>query len=187
LDKLNYLFIPDKIFFTGEQLAEHWTAENYEIIGDSIVAFIGPCEISPNFLWDIKHRKKKTPIKSELMLHFLVEHFETDFEKAILRQKLLIHILKDKLNHRLGGDVLQRWGDDLFDGDAKLTIAAVVKTKVSTKIHVGVNISSKNTPVKTKGLQDYNLDPQEMAQAVMNQYRLDILKITEKIATTKSF
>ena len=74
MDKLNYLFIPDKIFFTGEQLNEHWAAENYEIIGDSIVAFIGPCEISPNFLWDIKHRKKKTPIKSESMLHFLVEH-----------------------------------------------------------------------------------------------------------------
>ena len=186
MDKLNNLFIPDKIKFSGEQLNEHWTAENYEVIGDSIVAFVGPCDISPNYLSDIKHRKKKTPIKSELMLHFLAEHFDTDFEKVILRQKLLIHILKDKLNHRLGGDVMQRWGDDLFDGDAKVTVTAVVKTKVSTKIHIGVNISSKNTPVKTKGLQDYKLDPQEIAQAVMNQYGVDILKITEKIATTKS-
>ncbi|OGC79071.1 MAG: hypothetical protein A2145_06510 [candidate division Zixibacteria bacterium RBG_16_40_9] len=186
MDRLNHLFIPDQIFFNGEQLKEHWAAENYDVVGDSIVAFIGPCQVSPDFLFDIRHRKKKTPIKSELMLHFIAEHFDTDYEKAVLRQKLLIHILKDKLNHRLGGDTLQRWGDDLFDGDAKVTITAVVKTKVSTKIHVGVNISSKNTPVKTKGLQDYNLDAQEVSQVVMNQYRLDILKIAEKIVSTKA-
>jgi hypothetical protein len=103
-----------------------------------------------------------------------------------LRQKLLVDILKDKLDHRIKGDILQRWGDDLFDTDYKLTVSATVRTSVSTKIHLGVNISSRNTPVKTKGLEDYDIDPREIAQAVMNQYRLDMRLISEKLCKTRS-
>jgi len=120
------------------------------------------------------------------MLHFVLEHFDLDLEKAILKQKLLVSILKDKLNHRLKGDILQRWGNDIFDGDAKLTISTVTRTRVSTKIHLGINISSKNTPVKTKGLEDYGLDPLDLAQVVMNQYRLDMRRVSERLVKTRS-
>jgi hypothetical protein len=180
------LFIPEEIFFTGEQLSSFWAYKNYDIQGDNIVAFIGPCEIEEKYIVGIDHYKKKTKIKSERMLHFLVEHFDMDLEKAILKQKLLVDILKDKLEHRLKGDVLQRWGDDLFDSDYKLTVSATLRTSVSTKIHLGVNISSQNTPVKTKGLEDYDIDPLEIAQAVMNQYRLDMRLISEKLGKTRS-
>ncbi len=180
------LFIKDEIPFDGEQLTSFWAYKNYDILGDNIVAFIGPCEVKEQFIAGIDHFKKKTKIRSERMLHFLVEHFDLDLEKAILRQKLLVDILKDKLNHRLKGDVLQRWGNDLFDSDYKLTVSATLRTSVSTKIHLGINISSKDTPVKAKGLDDYGIDPNDISQAVMDQYRLDMRLIAQRLCRTRS-
>jgi len=180
------LFIHDEILFTGEQLTSFWAYKNYDILGDNIIAFIGPCEVEEKYITQIDHFKRKTQIKSERMLHFLVEHFDLDLEKAILRQKLLVDILKDKLNHRLKGDEIQRWGDDLFDTDYKLTVSATVRTSASTKIHLGINISSKNTPVKARGLEDYGIDPFDISQAVMDQYRLDMRLISQKLCKTKS-
>lgn len=179
------LFIQEKIKFTGEQLLSHWAYKNYDLLGDSIIAFVGPCEIEENYIVVLDHWKKKSPIYSENMLHLVIEHFDLDMEKAILRQKLLVAILKDKLNHRLGGDVLQRWGDDIYDGDAKLTISAIVRTPVSTKIHMGINISAKNVPVKAIGLEDYGVDPFEIGQVAMNQYRLDMRRIFERIVKSR--
>jgi len=180
------LYVKEKIEFTGEQLEPHWTYKNFDILGDSILAFVGPCDLKEEYLVGVDHFKKKTQIKSEMMLHFLVEHFDQDLEKAILRQKLLMSILKDKLNHRLGGDVFQRWGNDIFEQDFKLTVSTVTRTPVSTKIHVGINISSKDVPVKAKGLSDYGIDPDDIAEVVMNQYRLDMRRIQERITRTRS-
>ncbi len=180
------LFVSEEIKFTGEQLHSHWAYANFDLFGDSIVSFIGPCEIEEKYLVGVDHYKKKIQIRSEKMLHFVLEHFDLDLEKAILKQKLLVSILKDKLNHRLKGDILQRWGNDIFDGDAKLTISTVTRTKVSTKIHLGINISSRNTPVKTKGVEDYGLDPLDLAQVVMNQYRLDMRRVEERLVKTRS-
>ncbi len=180
------LFIKEEISFTGEQLLSYWAYTHYDLPGDSILAFIGPCQIDEKYIVGINHFKKKTQIKSERMLHFLVEHFELDLEKAILRQKLLVDIVKDKLNHRIKGDVLQRWGDDLYDTDFKLTVSATVRTPVSTKIHLGINISSQNTPVKARGLTDYGIDPNDISQAVMDQYRLDMRLISEKLWRIRS-
>ena len=179
-------FVRDEILFTGEQIGSFWAYKNYDILGDNIVAFIGPCQIEEKYIIGIDHFKKKTQIKSQRMLHFMVEHFDLDLERAILRQKLLVDILKDKLNHRLKGDVLQRWGDDLFDSGFKLTVSATVRTSVSTKIHLGINVSSKDTPVKTKGLEDYKIDPNDISQAVMDQYRLDMRLISQKLCKTRS-
>jgi hypothetical protein len=175
-----------EIKYTGEQLTSHWAFYNFNLAGDSIVSFMGPCQIEPRYLTSVEHYQKKSQIKSKKMLHFVVEHFDSDLENGVLRQKLLISILKDKLNHRLKGDVLQKWGDDIFDADAKLTISSITKTNISIKIHLGVNISDKDTPVKTKGLENYGIDPAEIAQAVMNQYRLDMKRVEEIKAGIRS-
>ncbi len=180
------LYIKERLKFTGEQLKSHWAYNKFDVLGDNIVAFVGPCELDQKYIIGVDHLKKKTQIRSEMMLHFLVEHFDQDLEKAILRQKLLVSILKDKLNHRLGADVLQRWGNDIFEKDFKLTVSTVTKTTVSTKIHLGINISSKNVPAKAKGLSDYKIDPDDIAEVVVNQYRLDIRRIKERLVRTRS-
>ena len=170
--------IADPIAYTGDQLRSHWAYEKYDIQGDSIVAFIGPCDVTIDKLVDLADRKEHKIIYSEEMLHFIVEHFDRDLEKTLLRQKLLITIVMEKLNHRLKGAPVHRLGDDLFDEDRKLSVSIATLTPVSTMIHAGINISSQNTPVKTKGLREYEIDPGELAEAVMNQYRAEMKFLT---------
>jgi hypothetical protein len=170
------LFVPETIRYTGDQLCSHWAYEQFDLVGDSIVSFIGPCEVGKEKLVDLVDRKRNKIIYSESMLHFIIEHFDLDLEKTILKQKLLVVVLMEKLKNRIHSSVIHRLGDDLFDGDGKLTVSIATLTSVSTKIHTGINISSQNTPVKTKGLMDYGLDPRELAEAVMNQYRLELMQ-----------
>ena len=167
-------FIAETITYTGDQLRSHWAYENFDIQGDSIVAFVGPCDVAPDKMVDLADRKDRKSIYSEEMLHLIVEHFDLDLEKTLLKQKLLIAILMEKLNHRLKSFVVHRLGDDLFEEDKKLSVSIATLTPVSTMIHVGINVLSRNTPVKTKGLKEYGIDPQELAEAVMNQYMVEM-------------
>lgn len=176
-------FIPDIIPYTGDQLHSHWAYENYDVQGESIVAFIGPCDVRCAKLVDLADRKDQEMIYSEEMLHFIVEHFDLDLEKTILRQKLLVVILMEKLNNRLNKMTVHRLGDDLFEEEKKLSVSIATLTPVSTMIHLGVNIRSEHTPVPTKGLNDYGMDPVELAEAVMNQYMAEMRLL--KVARSK--
>jgi hypothetical protein len=167
-------FISDDILYTGGQLRSHWAYTNHSVQGDSIVAFLGPCNVPLDHMVDLADLMEKKTIYSEKMLHFIVEHFDLDLDKTLLRQKLLIIILMEKLKNRTHSSTIHRLGDDLFDEEKKLTVSIATLTPVSTIIHVGINISSHNTPVKTKGLNEFGIDPQELAEAVMNQYMMEM-------------
>lgn len=183
--QIKTLFVSDEVKYTGEQLRPHWTYENFDLEGDSIVAFVGPCEVGPDRMVNLVDLKKGERIYSRRMLHFIVEHFDLDLERTLLRQRLLVCILEEKINHRLRGNVVQRWGDDLFDGGWKLSASVATSTPVSTMIHVGVNVTSEGTPVKTRGLVDYGLDPKELAEAVMDQYTVEMESLRSARCTVR--
>jgi hypothetical protein len=91
------------------------------------------------------------------MLHFIIEHFELDLEKTIIRQRLLISIIKDQLEN-LGVKTIYRTGDDLYEAQKKLSVSISTLSPVSTLIHCGLNISSINTPIPTVSLKDLGLN-----------------------------
>jgi hypothetical protein len=163
--------------YTGEQLRSNFGYTHFGIIGDSIVAFCGPCDVKADAMVDLEDHKAGSVIYSEHMLHFIVEHHDTDMEKNVLRQIMLTNIVKDTLNDMLGRVVAHRKHTDLYDGDAKLSVSVATVSPLSSLIHFGVNISSANTPVKTKGLQDYGVDHEEFARLVMQQYVADVDKL----------
>ena len=78
------------------------------------------------------------------------------------------------MNDLLKKAVVRRVNTDLYDDDAKVSISVATLTPVSSVIHFGINISSVNTPVKTKGLEDYGIDPLDLAKRVMERYCQDI-------------
>lgn len=158
-------FISQRINYNGSQIESLWAYKKFGIKGDSIVAFIGGCNIPFAKMVDEEDKCLKSKIYSRLMLHFIIEHFETGLERAILKQRLLAAIVKDVL-----GKSIKRDGDDLYDGDAKLSISIATISPVSTKIHFGINIDSRGTPVKTKGLKDYRIEPKPFAVEVMRRY-----------------
>jgi hypothetical protein len=174
---MRYRLIKDEITYTGEQLRSNFAYTTLGIIGDSIIAFCGMCDVKLKEMVDIEDLKAGRAIYSESMLHFIVEHYDTDLEKTILRQLLLVTIVKDLLNDIRGTMAVRRVNSDLYEEDAKLSISVATVTPMSSLIHFGINITSINTPVKTKGLKDYSIDPYEFANLVMDRYTKEQDKI----------
>jgi len=169
-------FLPKKIRYTGKQLSSLWVYKNFGLLGDSIVAFIGSCNIPFNLMADVEDVRGRHKIYSSLMLHFIIEHFDGDLEKAVLRQRLMASIVKEALEGVCG---LRRRGDDLYDGNRKLSISVATASPVSTMIHFAVNIETKRTPVKTAGLNDYKISPKPLALKVMEAYTEEIQGIKQ--------
>lgn len=161
--------------YSGEELQSLWAYKKYDIQGDSCIAFLGACDVRAEHMVDVEDLKEKRKIYSEFMAHFIIEHFDVDLEKAVLRQRLFAAIAEKELRLRVGGmNSIIRKGDDLYEGDCKLTISIATVTPVSSMIHFGINVSSRNTPVKTKGLKDYGIDVDNYVLEVMKDYKEEI-------------
>lgn len=164
-------FLSEQITYTGEQLSSLWTYKNAGIQGDSIVSFIGRAEVSQHLV-DLEDLKAGAFIYSELMLHFIVEHFELDLEKAIFKQRMLMVLIKEALRRESIQLTMDRRGDDLYIDNRKLSVSIATLSPVSSLIHVGLNIYTENTPVPTYGLSeliDVSVVP-IFAQRVMSSY-----------------
>lgn len=170
---MNSLFFDKRIDYTGKQLRSHYIYEQFGMSGDAIVAFCGLCDVKREAMVDVEDVIAQNVIYSDDMLHFLVEHFNTDLERIILRQMLLAAIVQDRLMRAPGPSVVIRKGSDIYDNDAKLSVSIATVSPVSSLIHFGINISSANTPVTTKGLNDYRINPHQFALMVMEQYTRD--------------
>lgn len=171
---MKYHLAKKTITYTGEQLHSNFAYSEFGLAGDSIVAFCGPCDLKREAIVDLEDLKDGNRIYSENMLHFIAEHHDTDLEKGVLRQLVFTSIVQDTLNSFLGNAVVRRVNSDLYDDDAKLSISVATVSPVSSLIHFGINISSVNTPVNTKGLADYGIDPFELANTVMEKYANEI-------------
>jgi hypothetical protein len=164
-------FVEEEIAYSGEQLRSHWAYRSFDLLGDSAVAFIGPCDVRPEFMKDVEDLKAASRIYSERMLHFIIEHFSCALDMAVLRQRLLMAIMAENLNRRdLKGGHVKRSGSDLYDGRFKLTVSIASVSPVSALIHAGINISSRNTPVPTRGLADYAIEPRAFAEEILAGY-----------------
>jgi hypothetical protein len=174
---MKYHVSADECAYTGEQLRSSFAYTVFDILGDSIVAFCGPCDVKTERVVDIEDLKEGNRIYSESMLHFIIEHYDTDLEKAVLRQVMFASLVKEMMNHRLKESRVRRMHTDLYDGDAKLSVSVATVTPLSSLIHFGINITSKNTPVKTKGLADYGIDPLDFAHLVAKEYVAETKKV----------
>ncbi len=174
---MKYHVATDERVYTGEQLHSSFAYTTFGILGDSIVAFCGPCDVKTERIVDIEDLRGQNRIYSESMLHFIIEHYDTDLEKAVLRQMTFASIVKESIDHRLKESRIRRMHTDLYDGDAKLSVSVATVTPLSSLIHFGINITSTNTPVKTRGLADYGIAPLDFAHFVAKEYVEEMKKL----------
>jgi hypothetical protein len=157
--------------YDGTQIRSLWAYRSYGIQGDSIVAFIGGCEIPFEHMADLEDVRSRSRIASPMMLHFIVEHFDLDLEKAVIRQRLLSSLVKDACSELAPGKRILRSGDDLFLGPGKLSISIATLTPVSAKIHFGINVvRALDVGVETRALKDLGVDARTLAKAVLGRY-----------------
>lgn len=165
--------------YDGRQLASLWAFRRFGLQGDSIVSFAGPCRVARDALVDMADAREGAIIYSRKMLHFIVEHFDRDLEKAVLRQRLLTVIASEVVARRLGVAV-ERDGDDLYHGGRKLSVSIATLSPVSSLIHLGLNIDAGDAPVPAVGLLDLGLDETQVpafAQDVMHAYAREMKSV----------
>ena len=143
-------FIDEEIKYIGSQLSPHWIYKSFGIKGDSIIAFVGECDVKLTEMVDIEDVINNEPIYSKSMLSFISEQFGIGLTEGVLRQRLLICIIKELLEEK--GVYVVRDGDDLIIDDGKLSVSIATKSITSVLIHTGLNIVSEGTPVKATGL-----------------------------------
>lgn len=174
------LFASDRrIPYDGTQLASHWILDQFGLLGEAMVAFIGPCDVDGDRLVDLADRRAGKPIFSPLMLHFICEFFDLDLEKTVLRQRLLVAVIREALQADTACPPIDRVGDDLFVEGAKLSVSIATLSPVSGLIHTGLNIKTENVPVPAAGLEALNVDPNRLAERVLERFSAEIDEICE--------
>lgn len=143
-------FLDKEIKYIGSQLAPHWIYKNFNIQGDAIVAFIGECRVDLTEMVDIEDVINNEPIYSKSMLSFISEQFNIGLVEGVLRQRLLITIIKELLESY--NITVIRNGDDLIIDNRKLSVSIATKSINSVLIHTGLNIISEGAPVAASGL-----------------------------------
>lgn len=158
--------------YTGAELRSLFAYNVTSVQGNSIVAFRGPCDVREHMV-DQEDIKLEAFIHSDDMLHFIVEVFDKNLERMIALQHVFIACLKELLEDALPELRLSRSGNDLYDDAHKLTVSVATLSPVSSLIHIGINVTSSNTPVVTRGLADYGLDPALFAQKCLQKFQTE--------------
>ena len=167
------LFVESELTYTGEQIGSEWARRHFDLEGDCIVAFVGPCDVAREHMVDLVDLRAGASIVSRSMLHFVIEHFDRELETAVWRQRLFAEIVRTELRET-GGPDATRNGDDLYDGPAKLTVSVATRTPLSTKIHFGINVDATGAPVEAKGLSDYGIAASPFADVVLERYAAEV-------------
>lgn len=166
------------ITYDGRQLAPHWIYRQFDLMGDAVVAFMGPCQVALSEMVDIEDVKAAAPISSPLMLHVIAEFFSSDLHTTVYRQRLLVVTAKELLETLTDRPVTRR-GDDLYlpraDGSpGKLSVSIATASSVSTLIHTGLNIETAGTPVPTVGLAELGIDAYAFAAKLLQHYAAEL-------------
>jgi uncharacterized protein len=147
------LWLPEPRTYEGDALAPHWIYKTTRQMGDAVVAFAGPANVTLDHMVDVEDVLLQAPIYSRAMLHFVVELFGPTLREGILLQQLWMSAIQADINRRLDRPELEREGDDLYaPGRRKLSVAITTRSLTSVLMHVGLNLDSADTPVPTVGL-----------------------------------
>lgn len=184
---MNIEVIDKEIKYTGSELAPHWIYKNFNLLGDTAVAFIGECEVKLPEMVDISDVINNEPIYSKKMLSVIIEHFNIELPEGVLRQRMLVAILKELIEKKYPEVKILRDGDDLFYNNKKLTVSIATKSITSVLIHLGINIDPEGAPVNASGLQtDLGVkDIKKFAHELLENYKNELESIADAVCKVR--
>ena len=179
-------FIPEVITYDGTQLRSLFAYLQYEILGDSLVSWLGPCHIDREHMVDGEDLLQNSKISSDCMLHFIMECFATDLRAMVCYQRLLAdHLVHNVFGRVASSKELKRCGDDVYWGEKKLNISIATVTPTSSLLHFAINVTNEGTPVRTCCLPDFGIkDFPQFSQDLMSSFVGELLSIqraTQKV------
>jgi hypothetical protein len=159
----------EALAYDGSQLRAHWLLDRFGLVGDSVVAFRGPCNVISDEVADLEDLDGPG-IAANDMVHFIWESFTTtDLLLAVHRQRLFAAQVREVIQQLAPTAQLSRTGDDLYVGDGKLSISIATVSPVSALMHFAVNAQPGGAPVAIASLQDLDIDPSAFALAVLQR------------------
>lgn len=181
-------WIDQKTKYDGTQLRSLYAYLGHGVLGDSIIGFRGPCEVTFEHMVDGEDLLAKSEIRGSDMLHFIVEVFDRPLWGAVALQRLMsatmMQLLQQKMSDLTMKSQLTRTGDDIFWKEGKLSISIATKSPVSSMIHFAINCDNEGTPVETSALKDFGLKPETIAKEFLKliaQECADIVVATQKV------
>lgn len=178
------LWIENEFKYDGSQLHSLFSYLNYKILGDSIVSWIGECDVSFDHMVDGEDLLSRSQIRSKRMLHFIIEIFDENLTSGVSLQRLFASITKDLIEAH-SGIKLNRSGDDIFCGTKKLSVSIATSSPRSSLIHFGINVTNENTPVATCALGDFGIQPISFAKKLMEDFSNEFKTIKEATQKVK--
>ena len=174
------LFLDQKIKYDGTQLRSLFAYLGHGVLGNSIVSFIGPCDVSFDHMVDGEDLLAQSKICGQEMLHFIIEIFDEKLSTGVSLQRLFASIVQAYIHERTNFKFqLTRDGDDLFWNNKKLSISIATTSPRSVMVHFAVNIVNEGTPVPTCALNDFGLDPIAAAKDLMASFAKEFIGIQE--------
>ncbi|MFN3697479.1 MAG: DUF366 family protein [Pseudobdellovibrio sp.] len=184
-------FFKQKIKYDGSQLTPLFAYQNFKISGDSIVSWVGPCDVTLEHMVDFEDKIAHEKICGDLMLHFIIEVFPGNLPFGVSLQRLFAALaleqirdlspLKKLISFRDGDDIYVETGQNNI---GKLSISIASVSAVSTQIHFAINIVNSGTPVKTVCLEELKVDSEQFAKRLMSVFVEEyesILFATQKV------
>ncbi len=169
--------------YDGAQLVSLRNYLQHGMLGDSVVAWVGACDVAFEHMVDGEDLLERASIAGEKMLHFIVEKFDISLFAAVGLQRLLAGIVKDQIlisaPERALAQIMVRRGDDLYCGERKLSISIATQSPVSSLVHFAVNVNNQGTPVPTLALEDLGLEAQKLAVEVMDIFAAEVESMSE--------
>ncbi len=169
-------FLEENHPYTGSELSSQFGHMTAGLLGDSAVAWVGPCEVQTDNLVDTEDVINNDIIFSESMVHFIIEVFHKDIFYGIWLQRFMTITVKDYIFER-AKKVLTRKGDDLYSDGKKLNVSIATVSPVSTLVHFGVNVKTDNTPVKTLGLSELGIDEKTFATDLLEKIKSEVIEV----------
>lgn len=169
--------------YDGQQLKPLYNYQIHDLVGSSVVAWVGPCDVHVDHMKDLVDLKNNEKICGQSMLHFVMEIFDLPLLGGVFLQRLfaglvLEELLRyDKVRSQVGE--WRREGDDLYFKDAKLSISVAIPSVRSSLIHFAVNVVNEGTPVKTCALSDFDIKAKDFAAKVFMRFEKEFATSVE--------
>ena len=179
------LWIEKPIHYDGTQLRSLYNYLEHGLLGPSVIAFRGSCDVSFTHMVDGEDLLQKAEIRGSDMLHFIFEVFDEKLITGVFLQRLFASTVQSKVLQMTQGKIaLLRKGDDLYFQNKKLSISIATKSPQSLLVHFAMNITNEATPVETCALDDFQIDPTEFAKELLKDFSeeyMDIQTATWKV------
>ncbi|MCM2282854.1 MAG: DUF366 family protein [Bdellovibrionaceae bacterium] len=183
------LFIPMTFAYDGTQLRSLFAYLEHGLLGDSVVAWEGPCEISFEHMVDGEDLREQSAIRGSRMLHFIAEVFGVPLFGGVAAQRLLASLAADILRERIPEAAVRasvrRDGDDVYVENRKFSISIATVSPTSTLVHFAVNVSNQGTPVPTAALEEWGIAPRAFADELLGRFTREMITVREATMKVK--